>query len=567
MTLLKLTYIATLSITSWTLKKQRHRLVPCILFTALLFLPITIVLVVLSSFISAPILPLFCVPFFALAFPRPRHFWPSPVGTAYSPCADSVFYRQLSPQIQVALKTLFASGSLGDPSPGEHFLFRYQDRFAWICITERGLGYVTVYIKGLELQETSCHTAEATQVDELFENAFERKHWLNTHPLNTLHPKDKIFIKTYSDARNVLTGIIDHPDNLNRLPGYFLKSLAWVVMHYLASLPSPPNVASGGGGGGKFHQESSSSPRRKISMRKEKEKTTSQSIRIHSQVNKNEFKKKISILTVETIYSLSSETPSTENQSEATWNSMFTTGSSFPGSTSKTQPTQPDSRANFFPGSPSTFSGFPQTNRASSFSDDVDVVEGAESDDLAEALRLTGLIESPKKRKSGAAVPVLPFPGQAATWKGKRSSVTEPGRGCGGLTLTLEQSSYLPLPLNWLDLPIDERILADLMADFPHDWLVYVQALLHKKGSELAASESQTHVKFLLACYAMVQGLTQSSRQFLGPSQVFLNYRGDFPWSPNLPWITQDKCLLSLMKKAYRYTLRFRMMCCLLCRI
>ena len=46
----------------------------------------------------------------------------------------------------------------GEPTPGRHFLIRFQDRLVWIQVLEQGHGYCTVSVKGLELQETSCHT-------------------------------------------------------------------------------------------------------------------------------------------------------------------------------------------------------------------------------------------------------------------------------------------------------------------------------------------------------------------------------------------------------------------------
>lgn len=93
--------------------------------------------------------------------------------------------------------------------------------------------------QGLELQETSCHTVEARRVDEVFEAAFDRLerparflHLLNPHWGNALTPCALLPVTVYSDARNVLTGIIDSPDCLRQLHSDFLKTLLWILLHH-----------------------------------------------------------------------------------------------------------------------------------------------------------------------------------------------------------------------------------------------------------------------------------------------------------------------------------------------
>ena len=62
-------------------------------------------------------------------------------------------------------------------SPGSTFLLRYEDRLMWVQVVylkkskeklakqvlEAGNNYHIVSVKGLELQETSCHSLEATR--------------------------------------------------------------------------------------------------------------------------------------------------------------------------------------------------------------------------------------------------------------------------------------------------------------------------------------------------------------------------------------------------------------------
>nr|XP_031534962.1 pecanex-like protein 4 isoform X2 [Vicugna pacos] len=90
---------------------------------------------------------------------------------------------------------------------------------------------------GLELQETSCHTAEARRVDEVFESAFEQEEYarvcsINEHFGNVLTPCTVLPVKLYSDARNVLSGIIDSHDNLREFKGDLVKVLVWILVQY-----------------------------------------------------------------------------------------------------------------------------------------------------------------------------------------------------------------------------------------------------------------------------------------------------------------------------------------------
>ena len=118
-------------------------------------------------------------------------------------------------------------------------MVRFQDRLVWVMVLERGASYCTINIKGLELQETSCHTAEAARIDDIFEFAFERPEnrsvigCPNEYLLHTLTPADACYLKAYSDARNVLTGIIDNPSATELTMISFLKSLVWVLLKYV----------------------------------------------------------------------------------------------------------------------------------------------------------------------------------------------------------------------------------------------------------------------------------------------------------------------------------------------
>ncbi|XP_068110531.1 pecanex-like protein 4 [Hyperolius riggenbachi] len=231
----KLQFAITVLLTSWTEKKQRRKSTSSLITVNIIFFPLVLTLIILSAALSSPLLALFTLPVFLVGFPRPIRSWPGAVGAAACVCSDTVYYQQMVPGFAAALQAAFASGSLGVVSPGSHYLCRFQDRLIWLLILERGYTYCCVNVKGLELQETSCHTAEARRVDEVFEMAFEQaentgRFAFNNHFGNVLTPCTVIPVSVYSDARNVLSGIIDSHDNLKQFKDDFIKVLLWVLI-------------------------------------------------------------------------------------------------------------------------------------------------------------------------------------------------------------------------------------------------------------------------------------------------------------------------------------------------
>lgn len=239
----KLQFAATVLVTSWTEKKQRRKTTTTLCILNIIFSPFVMVIIVISTLLSSPLLPLFTLPVFLVGFPRPIQVWPGAVGTTACVCADTVYYYQMVPSLTAALQTAMASGSLGLLLPGSHYLGRFQDRLIWIMILERGYTYCCINIKGLELQETSCHTAEAQRVDEVFDSAFVQGEYtkvcsLNEHFGSVLTPCTVLPVRLYSDARNVLSGIIDSHENLKEFKGDLVKVLVWILIQYCAKRSS-----------------------------------------------------------------------------------------------------------------------------------------------------------------------------------------------------------------------------------------------------------------------------------------------------------------------------------------
>ncbi|XP_077640039.1 pecanex-like protein 4 isoform X2 [Lonchura striata] len=233
----KLHFAIAILLTSWTEKQQRRRSSAALIALNVAFFPVLLALVAVSALLSSPLLPLFTLPVFLVGFPRPLRSWPGPAGGTACVCSDTVYYRQLVPGLAAALQSALAAGGLGLSLPGSHYLCRFQDRLMWILVLEKGFTYCGVNIKGLELQETSCHAAEAHRVDEIFEMAFEHQEHTrilspNPHFGHILTPCTVVPVRLYSDARNVLSGIIDSHENLKHLKDDFVKVLVWMLVQY-----------------------------------------------------------------------------------------------------------------------------------------------------------------------------------------------------------------------------------------------------------------------------------------------------------------------------------------------
>ncbi|KFZ47512.1 Pecanex-like 4, partial [Antrostomus carolinensis] len=233
----KLQFAMAILLTSWTEKKQRRKSTTTLITLNVIFFPILLTFIAVSALLSSPLLPLFTLPVFLIGFPRPVRSWPGPVGATACVCSDTVYYQQMVPSLALALQSAIAAGSLGLSLPGSHYLCRFQDRLMWILVLEKGFTYCGVNIKGLELQETSCHAAEAHKVDEIFEMAFEHQEHTkilspNHHFGHILTPCTVLPVRLYSDARNVLSGIIDSHENLKHLKDDFIKVLVWMLVQY-----------------------------------------------------------------------------------------------------------------------------------------------------------------------------------------------------------------------------------------------------------------------------------------------------------------------------------------------
>ncbi len=232
----KIFLVVALAISSLEDKASKRSYAGCLFQLNILFAPVVLAFIIASSVISAPMLTTFTLPIFFLAYPRPLRFWPGSDGETAS--GDGVYYEQMVPPLIQALHKALRAGRLGLQQPGNILIARHEDRTVWIQIMEKGNGYVYYGAKGLELQETSCHSLEVTRIDDIFQDTFDREAGLNHFAFHTVTPLISIPVPMYASSRNVLTGVIESPDTLKLVAKLYSHCVIWYAFKTLAKVNS-----------------------------------------------------------------------------------------------------------------------------------------------------------------------------------------------------------------------------------------------------------------------------------------------------------------------------------------
>ncbi|EDV29124.1 uncharacterized protein TRIADDRAFT_37100 [Trichoplax adhaerens] len=527
-------YMATLlSVTSYTIKKQRARWTVPLLVVLLLTLPISVAMILLASTLSAPLLPLFTAPIFLVGFPRPRRIWPNGDNDAASRCQDAVYYQQLLPVLSSALSKMIGNGVLREPSPGSQYLLRFQDRLIWVVVLERGYGYCNLNIKGLEMQETSCHTVEAARIDDIFQLTFERGErgqfcQLNRYFFNILQPVDATYLKTYSDARSVLTGILDSPDNIKLLTSSFANTLIWTLGQHLI-IPHLRQILCKSDPNAKQKQNKSSLDQPAIP--KAEVRNQRNSIEKDTEDYGKERHDRSSVAS-EVLHDRSRK----KSVSDSIWSA-----------------------------------------------DDHDSLFGSD-DDARE--RSNGLAS--QRKSKGAAFPRddsflsaansvvnhgdednFIFGSPAVDVNKKRASKGTTGAE-GDSIFSMPNSYNIELPPRWNDLPIDADFLDDLIKRyFRQDWFQHVLNRLAESSDDdkerekikaLATDQEAVRIfaEIIMLCYAAVDvfGVPGGNAEVASIEHIYRSYQGNISPSSQLSWLSENKALQNAIISAYRYAVK-----------
>ncbi|EDO43069.1 predicted protein, partial [Nematostella vectensis] len=524
----KLLFLVTLAVTSYSLPKQRHKATVPLLIINIIFLPVLLGIVGAGVFLSAPLLPLFCMPLFIIGFPRPRRSWPCTGTTQTFTCMDASYYRQLAPEIIKAFSTTLASGAAGSPSAGDHFLARYQDRLVWVHVLECGRRYCSVVIKGLEMQETSCHTVEAARVDEVLDAAFIHEEkgasiYCNPYPLNVLRPCDAVCLDTYSDARNVLTGIIDQPDNLRKVSENFVKTTLWVLVNHCLSQSTQDSVS--------VHETRPSSTTRLLTPSTIVTNTNTRDTHTDelemTRVSPVPSKNMAEDIAVENPSSKPLRSNSLPSLSGSVWSQESLDMSLF-----QAKPEKLNDVILCHDDDPFDLGGFPA----------VDIGKPREKDDAFALPNRVHHTHANNNQRSTTGKPV------SAEFKSKHAY-------------------KLDLPSKWkADLPDMAATMRSTAVKFPTEWYKHVVNSLDldvdaETRSDIALDPTlqQFYERLVLTCYAIVEvlGYPGSSAHLAGPSHVFKVFHEHIPWSMQLEWLAKnDVTLYILVLKAYRYAFK-----------
>ncbi|XP_071796734.1 pecanex-like protein 4 isoform X1 [Asterias amurensis] len=539
----KLYCFVVILITSYSIEKQRRSSSMPLIIVSIILLPFIFVVIVVATILSAPLLPLFTLPIFLIGFPRPLRSWPGVVGASANPCSDSVYYKQLAPKLCTALSR---HRCLGTAKAGSHYLVRFQDRMAWLQVLETGYGFCTISIKGMELQETSCHTVEAAQLDDIFETTFERSGGFpvctfNKFPLHTLTAVDAVPVDTYSDARNVLTGIIDSPDVLRSIDKCFIQTLLWVFLYHNSQK----------------HRDSSTSARSPTHVR----------IQEPTQARQDDGTKMSQPTLLAEVTKISGNWESRDSGRPSSVHSR-------PRSQVKPLSASWDSIKSWEDNDSLDFDleDKPKKTAFNLNSRTKDSQRHKESPAIPGVLEgFTDDEEEILKELNFGLPPVNAINaniGQPQTFA-MHSMQHKPLTLTGSVQFTSTHSSKLSLPLKWRHLPIDLSRITSLFGRFPKDW--YSHVLQHMdlaqdgKSSKEVADEitsddalTSMYMHLTMACYAVVNvfGLSGLDLVSAGASHVYKVYSGDVPWSSHLDWLKEDEELYTLVIKAYRFAFK-----------
>ena len=461
-----------------------------IIISTILFLPILLTIILLSAAMSAPLMPLFTLPIFFISYPRPRRFWPSLIdyGRAHSSSVDAVYYQHASSELVRVLARTLSSGAVSVESPGSCFLLRFQDRLAVAVILEQGFGFCTLNVRGLELQETSCHTIEATRIDDIFES----KSWLNRHFFNTFQPVDSAVIKVYSDARNVLTGIIDQPEALQRFSPNLLKVLVWVFLQHFLQESSAKSLSQTVTGSDNAEQVNCDSGFAGSILE--------QRVKIFEVVESEENRHSPpgqSLSWSDSVSTLAEE-PSPDQHIPMPDHTLF----DLPGLLPQDRPLE----------SPDPVF----TSRG---------LDAGATNDQPVPVSATPVPSHPKHRRTKDANKVHP---------------------------DVRSTLGVSVP-KWSNLPVQPHRLTELLREFPTEWLSHITGSTQRLDASLEEHLKKVAMTCYslvdVPCSSRHSGYKEQTKPF----DIFSNFSGRFPYSPGVAWLKEDGALHNLVLKAYRY--------------
>lgn len=346
----------------------------------------------------------------------------------------------------------------------------------------------------------------------MFEGAFEHpglNQGLNLHLGSALTPCAALPVRVYSDARNVLLGIIDSLD-LRKLQDDFLKALVWLL---LRNSVQRHKTFTGDTEEGTGEKGSKSQP---------------------SHLGQSTVTQPAEAVMVESVSSLKFRRDSSSLTSFGDWSdeddlfgpqparrtvALVSTEAQLGHAVLQTGPSLPGS---------------------------------VEMDSLFENMALSAL------------QPLQPLGlglGLPAVDKGRNPEVP-PTKSSGTLAhenFSCPHSELFSLPLGWRTAPLLPFRLQQLRPLFPEDWFRFTLGRLALAVQDEASEDvakalkedgglRDLHAQVALSCLISLG----AESAFTSPSYVYRVYSGDVPWTEGLKWLSENKELYQLALKAFR---------------
>ncbi|XP_078483861.1 pecanex-like protein 4 [Ciona intestinalis] len=504
----------SLSVSSVKDKKQKRNSSIGIIILNIIFFPFVIGTIGLASALSAPLLPLFTLPIFLIGFPRHSRFWPQAPGKANaSVCSDSVYYSQVTPYLTKSMAVASYLGSIssvGSETDLPFFLARSQDKSMWIQTLESGYSYISYSVKGLELQETSCHALEATRLDDACQAAFEpgtEHKWTNPYPfLSSVTPIDTIYLESYSDAKNSLTGIVDNPSALRQYHKDFIKSLVWLLVQHWAH---------------------------------ENQTTSNQ----NHPVAKNPYKPDVAKPDSPNAFELISNPAkpnATPHQSKLSPNNVT--------------PRPNSNRSVIIKGRQNLSSSATSLGSLLSSEDRFKLDQKRKSSRGTSQLKPPGVIDDSSDEEgweSGLSDSGFGLPSMQPSHGNKANN--------GNQQLDLSHSIT-----KWREIPIDENDAISYLHLFDRSWYLHVTSSLEDDGGCWGASGMEEDQMMeicrsvALGCYIIVNvsGIPGKNPSHINASHLCKVFLDNIPWSPHLDWLHKNPKLHQLVLKAHRFSIK-----------
>ncbi|CAD8210057.1 unnamed protein product [Paramecium pentaurelia] len=197
-----------------TVKKQKVQGAAFITCLQLLMCPLTFLIMLISSILDSPYMPILGLPIFYFASLRPfrnnieisKHIHDSSEGSIYNSYLSKAYNK-----------------ILGSQPLWSHYLIRIGKYLGIVQVLENQGGYAVIQFKGLESQETtSCHGIEAREVDRLVD-AKDCGSFLGS----ALTLQNQFLVTSYEENQIILTGIIEAVEFSSEFKKIYLKMLCY----------------------------------------------------------------------------------------------------------------------------------------------------------------------------------------------------------------------------------------------------------------------------------------------------------------------------------------------------